>query len=43
MKSALESGGVSWIQCACPMGCTGWTHAKSAKGFPALVYHPPRA
>ncbi len=43
MKSALQSGVVPWTECACQTGSACRTTAKSAKGFPAIIYHPPRA
>lgn len=43
MKSVLQSGGVTLVECACQTGGTCRTNAKSAKGFPASIYHPPRA
>jgi hypothetical protein len=43
VKSALQSCVVTFTQCAFQTGSACQSVAKRANGFPALVYHPPRA
>jgi hypothetical protein len=42
-KSALQIGQITLAEYARQSRITGEAGAKRAKGFPALVYHPPRA
>ena len=41
-KSALQIGLITLAECTRQSPITGEADAKGAKGFPALVYHPPR-